>query len=323
MEGLKTVRDGSTATYKNGYDLINVIACKEQQDGCRIMPLSSDLVASNINSDSVIQLTQDILIDIILATGNKGVFIFDRGYDRRTVYSFLKDNECDFIVRAKGNRNLILNGVEQKFHDVVKKVKLNKKIASKDGKHSFLCGMKRVEIRLNSHPVKHPDTAGAWLVVARYQSGRNGEEGGSFYFLCDFPNQDLDADMIMEKVLKMYRLRWKIEEVHKHVKQEYGWEKMQLMSAVSLENMNKLLLLAMCYVYSLKSMVHELYLSFPHLMTYSHRLWKKIYDFSYYKISRVLRHCFAYTKRYDIRKYGGKWVEDQQMIIPCLKNGGM
>jgi len=71
----------------------------------------------------------------------------------------------------------------------------------------------------------------------------------------------------------MYRFRWKIKEVNKHVKQEYGWEKMQLMSYVGLKNMNQLLLLAMCYVYSLKSYAHQLLHSFPNIMKYSNRNW--------------------------------------------------
>ncbi len=134
---------------------------------------------------------------------------------------------------------------------------------------------------------------------------------------------DLNLDTIAQKVLEMYRLRWKIEEVNKHVKQEYGWEKMQLMSYVGLKNMNQLLLLAMCYVYSLKNYAHQLLYSFPNMMKHSNRKWKQIYDFVYYRISKVLTYCFAHIRRYNILKFDGKWTEGQQMIIPCLKNGGM
>ena len=114
-----------------------------------------------------------------------------------------------------------------------------------------------------------------------------------------------------------------IEEMHRHVKQDYGWEKMQLMSYTGLKNMNQLLLLTMCYVYSLKSYAYQLLQSFPHIMGYSNRLWKQIYDFALYKITKVLSHCFAHVTRYNILEYGGKWTEAQQLILPCLKNGGM
>jgi len=73
--------------------------------------------------------------------------------------------------------------------------------------------------------VKDPDTIELWLVVARYTPKHKGAKDGFFYFLCDFPNQDLSLETIAQKALQMYRMRWKIEEMHKHIKQEYGWEK--------------------------------------------------------------------------------------------------
>jgi hypothetical protein len=179
-----------------------------------------------------------------------------------------------------------------------------------------------VKIRLDGFPRKDPSTTEVWLVVARYISQKKGAKAGFFYLLCDFPTQNLSEETIIMKALQMYKLRWKIEEMHRHVKQAYGWEKMQLMSYTGLKNMNQLLL-TMCFVYSLKSCAVRLLQSFQNILIYSKRRWKKIYDFVYYKISLVLNACFAHTTRYNLLKYGGKWVEGQQMIIPCLENGGM
>jgi len=55
-------------------------------------------------------------------------------------------------------------------------------------------------------------------------------------------------------------------------------------------------------------------------MGYSTRLWKQIYHFIYYRLANVLEHCFAYVTRYIILEYGGKWVESQQLILPCTKS---
>lgn len=324
MEGLKKVRDGSTgAVDQNGYDLINIIACQPQEEGYQVKPLSSDLVSRKIEADSLIQLTQDRIVEVILASGNRGTYVFDRGYDSRYMFAFMKEHGCDFIIRAVGTRDLIVNGVEQSFEEVAKSVKRSVTVKSRSGEDSFECGIKRVKIRLDGYPKKVPQTIEVWLVVARFIPKKKGGKAGFFYFFCDLPNQDLAMDMIMQKVIHMYNLRWKIEEMHRHVKQEYGWEKIQLMSYTGLRNMNQLLLLAMCFVYSLKSYAYQLLQSFPNLMKYSNRLWKQIYDFAYYKIARILSHCFAHVTRYHILKYGGKWVDDQQLIIPCLKNGGM
>ncbi len=324
MEGLKKVRDGSTGAFdRNGYDLINVIACQPEAEGYRVKPLSSDLVSRKIEADSLIQLTQDRLVDIIMASGNRGTYVFDRGYDNRFMFSFMKEHGCDFIIRAVGNRGLIVDGKEQSFYEVAGCVKRRLIIRSESGQNNFQAGIKRVKIRLDGSPRKDPCTIEVWLVVVRYVPQKKGGKAGFFYFFCDFPNQEYSTDTIIQKAIQMYRLRWKIEEMHRHVKQEYGWEKMQLMSYTGLKNMNQLLLLAMCFVYSLKSFAYQLLQSFPNIMIYSNRLWKKILDFVYYRIAKVLRHCFAHVTRYHILKYGGKWVENQQLIIPCLKNGGM
>lgn len=143
-------------------------------------------------------------------------------------------------------------------------------------------------------------------------------------FLCDFPSQpELTADAIAAKAIRMYRMRWKIEEAHRYIKQEYGWEKMQLTSYTRLKNMNQLLLIAMCYLYSLKKFVNVLLEAFPSIMKNSNKRWKKVYDFVYYKLSALLQSCFMHIKRYDLCPYAGKWHDQNQLQIPFMKNGGM
>jgi len=58
-------------------------------------------------------------------------------------------------------------------------------------------------------------------------------------------------------------MRWKIEEVHRHMKQVYGWEKIQLTAYTRLQNMNQILLLTMCYLYSLKKICIQVPDSIP------------------------------------------------------------
>jgi hypothetical protein len=119
IEGLMKVRDGSTGTNgQSGFDLINFIACQPQLEGYQIKPLSSDLVSRKIETDSLIQLTQDRIVEIILASGNRGTYVFDRGYDNRYLFSFMKEHGCNFIIRTVGKRGLIVDGIEQKFIEV-------------------------------------------------------------------------------------------------------------------------------------------------------------------------------------------------------------
>ena len=47
--------------------------------------------------------------------------------------------------------------------------------------------------------------------------------GGYFYLFRDFPDQtELSVNKIINKALRMYEMCWKIEEVHRHLKQVYG-----------------------------------------------------------------------------------------------------
>ena len=323
MEGLKKVRDGSTGRVdQNGYDLINIVACHPEKEGYQIKPLSSDLYSSGIEQDSIIQVTQERMEEIILHSNNQGVFVMDRGYDNRSMFSFFQDNGCDYIVRSEGKRNLIVNGVEKNFMEVAKAVDLKFTIKVKGKNKTFQSGIKRVKIRLDPYPKKEPETTDAWLILSRYVVPK-GKKGGFFYFLCDFPNQNLTEKQIVEKVLNMYPLRWKIEEVHRHIKQYYGWEQIQLMTYTALQNMNQILLLAMCYLYSLREIIDKLAAAFPNILIYSKKLWKDIYYFVYYRITNVVSDCFSYVTRDDINKYKWKCVESQRLILPCFKNGGI
>ena len=129
--------------------------------------------------------------------------------------------------------------------------------------------------------------------------------------------------MIIEKAIRMYRMRWKIEEVHKHIKQTYGWENIQLIGYIRLQNMNHLLLLTMSFLYSLKRFAYKYLQAFPAIMKYRNKDWKSIYNFVYYRLSVLVNTCFASVTRFNIQPYKGIYHDYNQLEIPCMKNGGM
>lgn len=318
MEGLSYVRDGSKGTYnKLGYSLLNIIAASETDNGYHLLPMSSDLFAKNLEIESISQILEDRLTEITIKTNNQATYMFDRGFDDRKMLNYLRGNENSFIVRSKGKRGLIVNDNEISFNQAVKSLKLYHKIPTgKKGKF-FKCGIMRVGVRTDPHPKKNPERVDLWLVVAKYPKNKDGK-AGYFYHLCDFPGENLSEIEIMDKAIHAYKLRWKIEEVHRHLKQSYGWENIRLMSYEALKNMNQILLLAMCYIYSLKDIVVRLSEAFPHIMIYSEKKWKEIFQFSYYKLADLVDLCLVYTKRYKIIKF--KWPKhsSDQLTIPGL-----
>lgn len=324
MEGLKRVRDGSTGEYhKLGYDLLNIVSYQDSGQGYELRPLCSDLISRDLEADSMCQLTEDRLTEINLASGNRGVYVFDRGYDNRQMFSYLRLTGMNYILRSVGDRGLITGGVEKSFLQTAKSVPLSHLYRLQDNGKLVRGGLKRVSIRLNPHPVKYPETMETWLVVARYEAQDNRGKG-FFYLFCDFPGQpDLTGEEIIAKALRMYRMRWKIEELHRHFKQAYGWEKLQLISYTRLKNMNQVFLLTMCWLYSLKRYAYAYLQAFPSIMHKRPKDWKKIFDFAYYRLSELLETCLSHVTIYDTGPFNGLCAERQQLIIPCLENGGM
>ncbi len=70
--------------------------------------------------------------------------------------------------------------------------------------------------------------------------------------------------------MRGYGYRWKIEEFHRHVKQEFNWGNIQLMSYVGLKNLNTILMVAVDIIYSAIKYIDELlylYSEFGNLKT--------------------------------------------------------
>ncbi len=317
MEGLARVRDGSTGKRNNGYDLLNIIAYTLAENGYQISPLCSEIYSKEIEIDTKANITFDRINDIIIYSNNRGIFVFDRAGDGRINIRKLSDNENAYIIRSMAKRDLIINGKELNFKQVCKTVKLDYELPGKKKGSKLLCGIRRVEVRLDPHPKKHPNTADTWLIVCRHKSAK-GKLGGFFYLLCDFPHHQLSLEEIIEKALGSYRLRWKIEELHRQVKQDYGWEEMQLLSYVGLKNLNTILWIVISFLYSLKKMVLQLAESFPVLMMDKKKDINILFGFVYYRLFKVVKKVFSEMSKYRKVKFKGYYHNQLQLRVKFL-----
>lgn len=316
MENLSKIYDGSNNTTCNGYNVLDAISIDKNGDELNISPLISDLHSNTEDPGALKQKLFDRINDIQVYSGNKGIFAMDRGYDDRKTFAYLDENEASFVIRAKGKRKLIHKGKELDFIEVAKKVKL--KNVFKTGKTKIKVGAIKVGIRTNPHPRKKPDIVNVYLVVGRYV-GKNKDgferDKGYFYLFCNFYKMDKNTslEVIAEKALKIYRLRWKIEEVHRHIKQDYRWEDMQLMTWDRLKNLNTLLLLAVSFVYTMKEYRIELFYTYQNLMTNRKNKINKIIEFIYYKLALVATEIFREFREYIKLPYKGIYKKVVQM----------
>ena len=123
MEGLKLVHNGSKSIQTKGYNQLNIVACVDNERGCNLLPVCSDLISTDLETDSIKQILQDKLIDITIKCGGKGIYVFDRAYDDRKMIGFLVENNMRFIIRGMGVRNIREGCEEKNFEQVVKDIR--------------------------------------------------------------------------------------------------------------------------------------------------------------------------------------------------------
>ncbi len=305
IEGLTMVRDGSTGKLVKGFNLLNITSLTDTGNHYSIKPICSQLYSDKIEVDTVNNILEDRIIDITVHSNNKGIYVFDRGYDSRKLLELLSNNGNNYIVRSTGIRGLIVDGVEQNFKKVVKKVKLTIRYKDSDN-NNYSCGLIKVKIRTNPHKVKNPDTIETTLIIARHS-----ESGGFFYLFCDFNDDTLTSRQIIEKALRGYRLRWKIEEFHRHVKQEFHWEEMQLMSYIGLKNLNTILMIAIDLVYDAIEYIDELIYLYPEFVGKK----KRSYEYVYYKLSRIVKYIFSNVSINKYVPHKGEYHDKLQLRI--------
>jgi len=310
MEGLNMVRDGSSSRHDQlGYDLLNFVAYQKQDNGYRMLPVSSDLYSESLESDSITNLLLDRIDEVTLYSHNKGVFIFDRGFDSRINIAHLVENSNSFIIRGVGKRNLITNGEERPFREVCDSVPLVYNHSGMTKDQHFHCGLQRVKVRTTPYPKKKATSVELWLVVARYESFH---KKGYFYFLCDFPNQNLTEDEIISRTLSYYRLRWKIEQTHRQLKQDYKWESMQLMTYEGLKNMNMIFWISISFLYACKEYILLWAEAFPREFGQYRKKLIKLFDFVYSALMKAVKTIFENWSKYD---YGSVNKEPEQLWV--------
>jgi len=91
-------------------------------------------------------------------------------------------------------------------------------------------------------------------------------------------------------------LRWKIEEYHRHIKDCYQLEAIQVKTFEGLQSMLAILTIAMSVVYRELASLHIRLLLESGVKTLNKGKIYELYNFVYYKISRILKVLLAHVK---------------------------
>jgi hypothetical protein len=294
MEGLGRVHDGSRDQTASGYWQMNLIG---------VNPLSSSTVIASsrlysyktgheLSTMSENSLLFEELDRIDRHINKKQIVVMDRGGDRRVFIENFLEVDRPFILRQRGDRHIEHQGRRKRVDTVGKNTELKWAVdvsRFRGGKrliHRFSCGAVRVKFPHEHHEGSYKQSL--WLVTAQ-RAGK-----GRCYFLSHVDART--SEEAVKKVMEGYGCRWRIEEVHRQVKQDYHYESVSLRRYTALRNFNTLFWMAMGFLYQqLEDISLKLILEFREPLIYTGRL-RDMGNFYLYKLSRVVRDLLCFTK---------------------------
>ena len=278
MEGLELVRNGDTSEIGLGYNVLNINSINGHRE---ITPLHSKAYSYEMGALSSNNEIKKAVRGVKEHITDKGCWVFDRGADSQILKDFFFEECSQAIIRLKKNTKLEfqnedyqVNKLVGKIHfsttQTVTKIKKNKPV-----KRQYELGAIPVSYTINR--VKHS----LWLVVSRDK-----RHGGLCYLLVK--SKKTTAIDVATWAFKGYGLRWKIEEYHRHIKQEYKLEDIQMKTFDGLQSILAILTTAMFMIYKkLRALHFSLLLDAGYNYLNKHSV-RELVNFIYYKISKVV-----------------------------------
>ena len=228
MENLAMVRDGSTGELHQGYWLCDVTGA--EVNGSEIIPLYQKLYSAEAKDFTSENAEILEAIDLIRArTHGRGIWVIDRGGDRKKLLEPLLDRGERFVIRSTGTRTVIdRRKLQGSVAEVAGRCRLRHQariIKTQDGKE------KVYDLRYGAEPIHLPGRAEQmWLVVI------DGFGEAPLMLLTDLPIVAKDSQSLWW-VVQIYLTRWKIEETFRFIKQSYNLEDIRVMKYQRLKNL--------------------------------------------------------------------------------------
>ena len=241
LEDLCTVRDASSKQekYVKGYHVCEIVGLskKEYQPISLYSKIYSTESKEFKSCPNETMKSEKYVIDKIKKDRNSKIIVVkDRGYDSFELFKSTIDNKVSFVVRLDGNRNLLFKDKKRLVSDVAstRKGKIHTKLMYKGDNTD--CYISYTTVQLPK--MKEKDLN---LVIIY----RKEEENDPMYLLTDL---QIKTKEDVEKIARIYMLRWRIEEYFKSKKQNYDFENFRLRSLKSINNLNVILTSVMLHL---------------------------------------------------------------------------
>lgn len=285
MEYLAKVHDGSTGELHQGYWLCDVTAA--EVNGSEIVPLYQKLYSAEAKdfrseNDEVLAA-----VDLIRShTQGRGIWVIDRGGDRKKLLEPLLDRAERFVIRSTGKRSVIdRRNLCGTVAEVAGRCRLRYKariVKIQDGHE------KVYELRYGAAAFQLPGRSEQlWLVVI----AGFGEE--VMMLLTNLKITARDSQSLWW-IVQIYLTRWKIEETFRFVKQSYNLEDIRVMKYQRLKNLVILVTAAAYFAATFLGQQLKLRILCEKLLVISQRFFG-IPPFRFYALADGIRQILSQT----------------------------
>ena len=281
LEALCQVRDGSTGEIGTGYHTIGAAVLSKEKK----LPFGVYSRVYSSEEAHFVSEDKEMLNCFAFLSKNfkkTNIRTMDRGFDNNRYYAYFINNDENFIIRAKKNRNVIYKGNTHNILDVANmfKGKYALKFKNKDGK--------KIDVKISIIPIELCEFKGTQLnLVVVYGFGE--------LPMMLITNLSSDDKRICVTVCKVYLMRWRIEEYFKFKKQSFDYENLRVRSLQSIRALDFLLTMAIGYVSKLSDKDNTVILRLE-IITSSKRLFG-VADFLYYAVADGIFEVLKFVKR--------------------------
>lgn len=281
MEYLTDVRDGSEKKIGRGYWTVQIIGA--ETEGVHITPLYGELYSQD--SPEFESENTEILKgvnSIHKYTGERGIYVMDRGGDRIKLIEPLLEKKLRFIIRQVGSRDVIYKGNKKLVETLAEECpmvyaeRIIKEEKNKEKIYDLEFGYRKIKVSGYKDQL--------YLVVVK------GFGEKPLMILTNVEVKKSRKSLLF--IVMSYMKRWQIEETIRFAKQSYELEDIRLLSYRRLQNMMVLVMGSMYFAAVWLGEHMKLKILLHHALRSAKRLFG-IPNFRYYAVADGIKDILA------------------------------
>ena len=233
MEALHDVYDGSTGEIVPGYMTLEIAALTHKQT--TPLPIYERVYSAAENG--FVSETDEVLKGLRFLSGrfgHGGIRVMDRGYDANVYIQYFSRETERFIIRVKSNRIVYHNGKTVNIEELARRYK---------GKCALKCTLhgESIHCKVTEIPIQLPAFGKrTFYLVVVYGFGK-----APMLLLTNCRSND---QRFCIAIVKMYLLRWRIEDQFRFKKQQYNFEDFRVRSLNAIRTLHQLVTLLTGYL---------------------------------------------------------------------------